>query len=149
MAKLFAGIFVCIIPVLAMLEAGHDGPFGWLLDAVTAHDGTPHEVAYFWLTGILSAFLDNAPTYLVFFQLAGGDAAALMGKLSGTLAAISMGAVYMGALTYIGNAPNFMVTAIANERGVKMPSFFGYMLWSAAVLLPVLALLTFVSVVHL
>jgi Na+/H+ antiporter NhaD/arsenite permease-like protein len=145
-AKLFAGIFVCIIPVLAMLKAGHDGPFGWLLKAVTAHDGSPHAVAYFWLTGLLSAFLDNAPTYLVFFQLAGGDAAELMGKLSATLAAISMGAVYMGALTYIGNAPNFMVYAIANERGVKMPSFFGYMLWSCAVLLPVLGLLTFLSV---
>jgi Na+/H+ antiporter NhaD/arsenite permease-like protein len=145
-AKLFAGIFVCIIPVLAMLEAGHDGPFGWLLAAVTAKDGSPHEVAYFWLTGLLSAFLDNAPTYLVFFQLAGGDAAVLMGKLSATLAAISMGAVYMGALTYIGNAPNFMVAAIANERGVKMPSFFGYMLWSFAVLLPVLGLLAFLSV---
>ncbi len=145
-AKLFAGIFVCIIPVLAMLEAGHDGPFAWLLKAVTAHDGSPHEVAYFWLTGLLSAFLDNAPTYLVFFQLASGDAAALMGKLSATLAAISMGAVYMGALSYIGNAPNFMVAAIANERGVKMPSFFGYMLWSFAVLVPVLGLLTYVSV---
>ena len=145
-AKLFAGIFVCIIPVLAMLEAGHDGPFAWLLKAVTAHDGRPHEVAYFWLTGLLSAFLDNAPTYLVFFQLAGGDAAVLMGKLSATLAAISMGAVYMGALTYIGNAPNFMVYSIANERGVKMPSFFGYMLWSFAVLLPVLGVLTYVSV---
>jgi Na+/H+ antiporter NhaD/arsenite permease-like protein len=103
-------------------------------------------VAYFWLTGLLSAFLDSAPTYLVFFQLAGGDAAELMGKLSATLAAISMGAVYMGALTYIGNAPNFMVYAIAKERGVKMPSFFGYMLWSCAVLLPVLGLLTFLSV---
>ena len=145
-AKLFAGIFVCIIPVLAMLEAGHDGPFAVLLTAVTAHDGSPHEVAYFWLTGLLSAFLDNAPTYLVFFQLAGGDAGELMSKLSATLAAISMGAVYMGALTYIGNAPNFMVAAIVNERGVKMPSFFGYMLWSCAVLLPVLGLLTFVSV---
>jgi len=145
-AKLFAGIFVCIIPVLAMLEAGHDGPFAWLLRAVTEQDGSPHEVAYFWLTGLLSAFLDNAPTYLVFFQLAGGDAAELMGKLNATLAAISMGAVYMGALTYIGNAPNFMVYAIANERGVKIPSFFGYMLWSAAVLLPVLGLLTFLSV---
>ena len=146
MAKLFAGIFVCIIPVLAMLEAGHDGPFGWLLAAVTAQTARTHEVAYFWLTGMLSAFLDNAPTYLVFFQLAGGDAAALMGKLAPTLAAISMGAVYMGALTYIGNAPNFMVAAIANERGVKMPSFFGYMLWSGAVLLPVLALVTVVFV---
>ena len=145
-AKLFAGIFVCIIPVLAMLKAGHDGPLGWLLKAVTAQDGSPHDGAYFWLTGLLSAFLDNAPTYLVFFQLAGGDAAKLMTELSATLAAISMGAVYMGALTYIGNAPNFMVAAIANERGVKMPSFFGYMLWSFAVLLPVLGLLTVVSV---
>ena len=145
-AKLFAGIFICIIPVLTALGAGHEGSLAWLLRAVTAQDGGPHDRAYFWLTGLLSAFLDNAPTYLVFFQLAGGDAAVLMGKLSATLAAISMGAVYMGALTYIGNAPNFMVAAIANERGVKMPSFFGYMLWSFAVLLPVLALLTFVSV---
>jgi Na+/H+ antiporter NhaD/arsenite permease-like protein len=118
----------------------------WLLKTVTAYDGSPHDVAYFWLTGLLSAFLDNAPTYLVFFQLAGGDAAKLMTELSATLAAISMGAVYMGALTYIGNAPNFMVAAIANERGVNMPSFFGYMLWSFAVLLPVLALLTVASV---
>jgi len=145
-AKLFAGIFVCIIPVLTVLDAGHDGALAWLLKAVTAHDGSPHEEAYFWLTGPLSAFLDNAPTYLVFFQLAGGDAAELMGKLAPTLAAISMGAVYMGALTYIGNAPNFMVAAIANERDVKMPSFFGYMLWSFAVLMPVLALITFVFV---
>jgi Na+/H+ antiporter NhaD/arsenite permease-like protein len=145
-AKLFAGIFVCIIPVLAMLEAGHDGLFAWLLSAVTAKDGNPHEAAYFWLTGLLSAVLDNAPTYLVFFQLAGGSAAELMDKLAPTLAAISMGAVYMGALTYIGNAPNFMVYAIAVERGVKMPSFFGYMLWSFVVLLPVLGLLAFISV---
>ncbi|MGH6663408.1 MAG: sodium:proton antiporter, partial [Pseudolabrys sp.] len=109
-------------------------------------DGSPHEVAYFWLTGLLSAFLDNAPSYLVFFQLAGGDAAALMTKFAPTFVAISMGAVYLGALTYIGNAPNFMVAAIANERGVKMPSFFGYMLWSFAVLMPVLGLLTYVSI---
>lgn len=141
-AILFAGIFTCIIPVLTMLQAGKDGAFSWLLDVVTARDGSPHEMAYFWLTGTLSAFLDNAPTYLVFFELAGGDARELMGPLSTTLAAISMGAVYMGAMTYIGNAPNFMVYAIATERGVKMPSFFGYMVWSALVLLPVLALLT-------
>lgn len=142
-AILFAGIFVCIVPVLAMLAAGEKGDFSWLLAAVTARDGSPHDVAYFWLTGILSAFLDNAPTYLVFFELAGGDARELMGPLASTLAAISMAAVYMGALTYIGNAPNFIVYAIAVERGVKMPSFFGYMLWSGAVLLPVFALLTF------
>ena len=146
-AKLFAGIFVCIIPVLAMLEAGRSGSFGWLLDAVTHPGGGHNEAAFFWLTGILSAFLDNAPTYLVFFQLAGGDPAALMTHLAPTLAAISMGAVYMGALTYIGNAPNLMVYAIAEERGVAMPSFFGYMLWSGAVLLPVFAILTFVFIV--
>jgi len=141
-AILFAGIFVTIIPVLAALDAGRSGSFSWLLGAVTAENGQPNELAYFWLTGLLSAFLDNAPTYLVFFELAGGDPAALMGPLAGTLAAISMGAVYMGALTYIGNAPNFMVYAIASERGVKMPSFFGYMLWSAAVLVPVFVLLS-------
>ena len=148
-AILFAGIFICIIPVLAALGAGKDGSLYWLLAAVTAHDGRPHDLAYFWLTGALSAFLDNAPTYLVFFQLAGGDARELMGPLASTLAAISMGAVYMGAMTYIGNAPNFMVYAIALERGVKMPSFFGYMLLSALVLLPVFALLTFVAIVRL
>jgi Na+/H+ antiporter NhaD/arsenite permease-like protein len=143
-AILFAGIFICIIPVLAMLDAGKNGAFGWLLAALTAPDGSPRVVGYFWLTGVLSAFLDNAPTYLVFFELAGGNARELMGPLAPTLAAISMGAVYMGALTYIGNAPNFMIYAIATDRGVKMPSFFGYMLWSAAVLLPVFAVLTFV-----
>jgi Na+/H+ antiporter NhaD/arsenite permease-like protein len=145
-ALLFAGIFVCATPVLAMLDAGHDGAFGWLLAAVTAHDGSPHQAAYFWLTGVLSAILDNAPTYLVFFKLAGGNAADLMGPLAAALAAISMGAVYMGALTYIGNAPNFMIYAIATERGVKMPSFFGYMLWSIVVLAPVFAAVTYLFV---
>jgi len=145
-AILFAGIFVAAVPVLAMLAAGHNGAFGWLLDAVTTHDGSPHHVAYFWLTGVLSAILDNAPTYLVFFQLAGGNAGDLMGPLAPVLAAISMGAVYMGALTYIGNAPNFMIYAIASERGIKMPSFFGYLAWSTAVLVPVFALVTYLFV---
>jgi Na+/H+ antiporter NhaD/arsenite permease-like protein len=145
-AYLFAGIFVCIIPVLAMLHAGKAGAFAGLLAAVTEPDGTPHETAYFWVTGLLSAVLDNAPTYLVFFELAGGDAAKLMSEYAGTLAAISMGAVYMGALTYIGNAPNFMIYAIATERGVKMPSFFGYLMWSALVLIPAFVVITFVVV---
>src|SRR6267154_1517081 len=145
-AYLFAGIFACIIPVLATLAAGPSGSFAWLLDAVTMRDGGPNDAAYFWLTGVLSALLDNAPTYLVFFELAGGDAGRLMGELGSTLAAISMGAVFMGALSYIGNAPNFMIYAIATERGIKMPSFFGYLLWSCAVLLPVFVLLTYVSV---
>ncbi len=145
-AILFAGIFVAIVPVMAMLNAGASGTFAFLLQAVTARDGLPHEAAYFWLTGLLSAFLDNAPTYLVFFELTGGDAKALMGPLAGTLAAISMGAVYMGALTYIGNAPNLMVYAIAGEQGVRMPSFFGYMLWSLAVLVPLFLLLTLLPI---
>jgi Na+/H+ antiporter NhaD/arsenite permease-like protein len=144
-AILFGGIFACIIPVLAMLQAGPAGSFSWLLAAATA-EGGPNDVAYFWLSGALSAFLDNAPTYLVFFELAGGDPAALMGPLASTLAAISMGAAYMGALTYLGNAPNLMIYAIAVERGVKMPSFFGFMLWSCAVLLPVFGLITYLFV---
>jgi Na+/H+ antiporter NhaD/arsenite permease-like protein len=142
-AKLFAGIFICIIPVLATLRAGSAGPFAWLLALMTGGAGDPRNLAYFWLTGILSGFLDNAPTYLVFFELAGGDAVRLTGELAPTLAAISMGAVFMGALTYIGNAPNFMIYAIATERGVRMPSFFGFMIWSSAVLLPVFAVLTY------
>ena len=143
-AILFAAIFVCIIPVLAMLDAGRDGLFAGLLGAVTTSDGQPHNAAYFWLTGILSGFLDNAPTYLVFFGLAGGDAQYLMTALAPTLTAISMGAVYMGALTYIGNAPNFMVSAVAAESGVRMPSFFGYILWSCIILGPVLLLLSLI-----
>jgi Na+/H+ antiporter NhaD/arsenite permease-like protein len=145
-AILFAGIFVCAVPILAMLDAGHDGAFAWLLAAVTAQDGSPHVVAYFWLTGVLSAILDNAPTYLVFFQLAGGNATMMMGPLAPALIAISMGAVYMGALTYIGNAPNFMIYAIATERGIKMPSFFGYLVWSVVVLAPVFTALTYLFV---
>jgi Na+/H+ antiporter NhaD/arsenite permease-like protein len=143
-AKLFAGIFVCIIPVMAMLEQGRAGPFSGLLALMTDADGNPRNVAYFWVAGALSAILDNAPTYLVFFGLTGGDAGRLMGDLAGTLAAISMGSAYMGALTYVGNAPNFMIYAIATERGVRMPSFFRYMAWSGAVLLPVFAVVTWV-----
>jgi Na+/H+ antiporter NhaD/arsenite permease-like protein len=143
-AKLFAGIFVCIIPVLAMLKAGKDGVFAPLVELVTRPDGSANNVAYFWMTGVLSSFLDNAPTYLVFFELAGGDPKALMTTGALTLAAISSGAVYMGANTYIGNAPNFMVYAIARERGVNMPSFFGYMLWSGAILIPCFIVVTFI-----
>jgi Na+/H+ antiporter NhaD/arsenite permease-like protein len=145
-AILFAGIFVAIIPVMAMLQAGRDGTFAFLLQAVTAPGGGPHEAAYFWLTGGLSAFLDNAPTYLVFFELASGNAQELMGPLSGTLAAISLGAVYMGALTYIGNAPNLMVYVIASEQGVRMPSFFGYLLWAICVLVPLFLILTLLPI---
>ncbi len=143
-AKLFIGIFVCMVPVLAMLKAGKAGAFAPLVALVTNPDGSANNAAYFWLTGALSSFLDNAPTYIVFFELAGGDPQQLMTKGALTLAAISSGAVYMGANSYIGNAPNFMVYAIAKDAGVKMPSFFGYMMWSGAVLIPVFILTTFV-----
>lgn len=141
---LFAGIFITIIPALAILRAGHDGALASLLAFVTAPNGQPINAAYFWLTGALSSFLDNAPTYLVFFNLAGGDPQVLMGPLFHTLLAISAGAVFMGANTYIGNAPNFMVKSICEERGIRMPSFFGYMAWSGAILLPLFVLLTFI-----
>jgi Na+/H+ antiporter NhaD/arsenite permease-like protein len=140
-AKLFAGIFVTIIPAIAILRAGTDGALAPIVDTVT-HNGEPVDAMYFWATGILSSFLDNAPTYLVFFNTAGGDAELLTGPLSSTLLAISAGAVFMGANTYIGNAPNFMVRAIAEERGVRMPSFFGYMVWSSLILLPLFGILT-------
>ncbi len=143
-AKLFVGIFVTMIPVLAMLKAGAAGPFAAVVGAVTDEAGQPLPWAYFWLSGSLSSFLDNAPTYLVFFNLAGGDPATLMTSGAAVLAAISAGSVFMGANTYIGNAPNFMVKAIAEDRGVAMPSFFGYMLWSGAVLIPLFVVMTFI-----
>lgn len=143
-AKLFAGIFITIIPVIAMLKAGSEGVFAPLVALVTRPDGSDNVLAYFWLTGILSSFLDNAPTYLVFFELAGGDAQKLMTESALTLAAISAGAVFMGANSYIGNAPNFMVYAIARSMKVKMPSFFGYMAWSGVVLVPTFALMSLV-----
>jgi Na+/H+ antiporter NhaD/arsenite permease-like protein len=142
-AKLFIGIFVCIIPAIAIIRAGADGAAAGLIALLNA-DGQPNNAMYFWITGGLSSFLDNAPTYLLFFNLAGGDENALMGPLAHTLLAISMGAVFMGANTYIGNAPNFMVKAVCEEKGIKMPSFFGYMGWACVFLLPLFVLSTFV-----
>jgi Na+/H+ antiporter NhaD/arsenite permease-like protein len=143
-AKLFAAIFTCIIPVMAMLAANAHGPFASIIGLLSRADGTPNDKVYFWATGLLASLLDNAPTYLVFFGVAGGDPAQLMGPLSKTLAAISLGAVYMGALTPIGNAPNFMIYTMALRARVPMPGFFGYIVWSAAVLIPILMIGTFV-----
>lgn len=185
---LFAGIFMTIIPALAILKAGEAGALSPVIRAANS------EVAYMWLTGILSSFLDNAPTYLTFFNTALGklhltepvvsdylthtglpwfNAAAAdpelveairqrhaevadvpieelghsLQQFVGFLKAISMGAVFMGANTYIGNAPNFMVRSIAIGDGVKMPSFFGFMAWSVAILIPVFALVTVVFLI--
>jgi Na+/H+ antiporter NhaD/arsenite permease-like protein len=112
--------------------------------ALTSNGGNPSNLAYFWLSGILSALLDNAPSYAMFFEFTGGDARELMGPLAGTLAAISLGASSMGAMTYIGNAPNLMIYAIAVERGIAMPSFFGFTVWSGAVLLLIFAIVGWV-----
>jgi Na+/H+ antiporter NhaD/arsenite permease-like protein len=142
--KLFAGIFLTIAPVLAMLKAGPTGVFAPIVGLVTAPDGQPIPAMYFWASGLLSSFLDNAPTYLVFFNLAGGDPQVLMTTLAPVLAAISAGSVFMGANSYIGNAPNLMVKAIAEDRGLRMPSFFGYMAWSCGILLPLFAVMTLI-----
>ncbi|GIX05827.1 MAG: sodium:proton antiporter [Candidatus Poribacteria bacterium] len=192
-AYLFAGIFMTIVPALAILRAGENGAAAFVIRAARS------EPAYFWLTGTLSSFLDNAPTYLTFFNTALGqlhlsepaiaeylrnvplpffhahapsveltrqilqnhadtlpyfaamsEAQAIpllqekLAHFETYLKAISIGAVFMGANTYIGNAPNFMVRSIAIENGVKMPSFFGYMLWSLCILVPLFLVITFV-----
>ena len=143
-AKLFAGIFVTIIPAIAILKAGTNGALAGIINAVSSDNG-PVNIMYFWYTGVLSSFLDNAPTYLVFFNTAGGDPITLMGELKNTLLAISAGAVFMGANTYIGNAPNFMVKSIAESSGVEMPSFFGYLFkWSIPFLVPLFIIVSWI-----
>ena len=143
-AKLFLGIFVSMIPAIAILKAGTEGALAPLISMVTDANGQPVNYMYFWLTGMLSSFLDNAPTYLVFFNTAGGNATQLMGDYAMTLTAISAGAVFMGANSYIGNAPNFIVRSIAEDQGVAMPSFFGYLAWSFGILVPLFAIITFI-----
>ncbi len=148
-AYLFVGIFITMIPCLLILKAGSKGSLAFLINAVKepAH--------YFWMTGILSSFLDNAPTYLTFFNTAIGSFYAdlaeaeavplLMGHNAIYLKAISAGAVFFGACSYIGNAPNFMVRSIAEEAGTPMPSFFGYILkYSLIFLIPTFIVVTLV-----
>jgi len=141
---IFAGIFATILPILAILEAGANGALSGLIRMVTGTDGQPINWAYFAASGFLSSFLDNAPTFLVFFNAAGGDPVALTGPNATTLVAISAGASFWGGLTYIGNAPNFMVRTMSEQRGVRMPTFIAYLAWSAAVLLPTFALTAWV-----
>ena len=133
-AALFAGIFLTMLPALQILHAR----------GATLGLTTPRQ--FFWASGLLSSFLDNAPTYLTFLAVAQSLRlpAEVVGVTHEVLAAISAGSVFMGANTYIGNGPNFMVRAIAEERGVPMPSFGGYMLYSGAVLIPCFVLVTFV-----
>ncbi len=147
-AYLFAGIFMTIVPALAILRAGEHGALAFLIETVR------QPIHYFWITGSLSSFLDNAPTYLTFFNSALGQLlpgipeAQAVPELMTTheiyLKAISCGAVFMGAMTYIGNAPNFMVRSIAEESGIKMPSFFGFMVYSICILIPLFFLVTMI-----
>ncbi len=147
-AILFAGIFMTIVPALSMLRAGTEGALHFIIDAVNK----PWH--YFWVTGSLSSFLDNAPTYLTFLSTALGQFYAgipeseavhlLIEEHALFLKAISTGAVFFGAMTYIGNAPNFMVKSIAEEQKVKMPSFFGYMIYSVIFLIPIFFIITLI-----
>jgi Na+/H+ antiporter NhaD/arsenite permease-like protein len=133
-AVVFLGIFATMIPALNLLRARG------------AELGVNHAWQYFWATGALSSFLDNAPTYLTFLALGQGQnlTPEVVGVPHRILEAISVGAVFMGANSYIGNGPNFMVRSIAESRGIKMPSFGGYMLYSGAILIPVFVLVTLV-----
>ncbi len=148
-AYLFVGIFITMVPCLLILKAGAEGQMGFLINSVEK------PVHYFWVTGILSGFLDNAPTYLTFFSTAlgscypgVGEAQAvplLMSENCAFLQAISTGAVFFGACTYIGNAPNFMVRSIAEEAGTPMPSFFGYIFkYSLVFLFPIFVLISII-----
>jgi Na+/H+ antiporter NhaD/arsenite permease-like protein len=134
-AKIFLVIFITLIPVISLLSSQH--PLVLILKDFVAPHGIPHVGRYFWLTGIFSAFLDNAPTYLLFAHMAAASMQDLLHKLPHILKAISLGSVFMGALTYIGNAPNLMVRAIALDQKIPMPSFLGYMGYSLCILPPV------------
>jgi Na+/H+ antiporter NhaD/arsenite permease-like protein len=148
-AYLFIGIFITMIPCLLILKAGSEGALAFLVNGVT------RPVHYFWVTGGLSSFLDNAPTYLTFFNTALGSFYAgipeagavplLMAERAIYLEAVSAGAVFFGACSYIGNAPNFMVRSISEEAGTPMPSFFGYILkYSLIYLIPTFVVVTLI-----
>ncbi|MFN3567479.1 MAG: sodium:proton antiporter, partial [Caldimicrobium sp.] len=148
-AILFFGIFISMIPAISILQAGEKGALRFVIEKLAG------PASYFWLTGSLSAFLDNAPTYLTFLSSCIGkfypgipEKEAILKLLKehpNYLLAISCGAVFFGAATYIGNAPNFMVRSIAEEKGITMPSFFGYLFkYSLPLLIPVFILITII-----
>lgn len=139
-ALVFLAIFMTLIPIEGMLHAGDKGPLSFIT-ALAHPGGVPDPLRYYSLCGMLSAFLDNAPTYLLFFHMSGGDASLLMTIHHPLLQAISISSVAFGAMTYIGNAPNLMVKAIAERQNIKMPTFFGYMGWTIIFLMPILGAL--------
>lgn len=139
--KVFIVIFVALIPIEFILEHQNTG-FIDTIKAFINKNGVSDPFRYFWLCGSFSAFLDNAPTYLIFFKMAGGKAKVLMNELAQTLRGISLGSIFMGAFTYIGNAPNLMVRAIAEDAKIQMPGFLGYILYSSVILLPIFLFVT-------
>jgi len=136
-AEFFIAIFITVVPILSILEKGTNGPLAAIFNWI-APNGEFILSKCFWASGLLSSLLDNAPTFLIFFHMTSGDAVELMTTKSSILASFSIATVFMGGLTYIGNAPNLMIRSISNSSGIKMPSFLGYMLWSAGILVPVL-----------
>ena len=140
-ARTFLVIFIVIAPVLFILNENSDVIHKYIIDISNGNDGS---IIYFWLCSIASAFLDNAPSYLLFFNMAGGNPEELMNIYPKVLKAISISSVVMGAMTYIGNAPNMMVRSIADKNGVKMPSFIGYMAWSCLIIFPISFVIAFI-----
>ena len=132
-ARTFLVIFIVIAPVLFILNNHSDSIHQYILSISNGKDGA---MVYFWLCSLASSFLDNAPSYLLFFNMAGGNPEELMYVYPNILTAISISSVVMGSMTYIGNAPNMMVKSIATRKGIEMPSFLGYVLWSVVIILP-------------
>jgi Na+/H+ antiporter NhaD/arsenite permease-like protein len=141
-AELFAGIFVTVAPIIDILRQGMAGEFRRIFEWI-APGGEYIAERCFWISGMLSAILDNAPTFLIFFHLTSGDPHMLMTVKSNILTAFSISTVFMGALTYIGNAPNLIVKSISIHHGVKVPSFLGYMGWSILILGPIFVVISY------
>lgn len=141
-AELFAGIFITATPIIEMLHQGTNGSLKWIFEQIT-HNGEFVLQKCFWISGLLSSILDNTPTFLIFFHLTSGNAQDLMTTHANLLTSFSIATVFMGALTYIGNAPNLMVRSISRNYGVKVPSFLEYMLWSFGILIPVFVIISY------
>ncbi len=136
-AEFFIAIFITVAPILSILEKGTKGPLASIFHWI-APNGEFVLDKCFWASGLLSSLLDNAPTFLIFFHMTSGNAVELMTTKAAILASFSIATVFMGGLTYIGNAPNLMIRSISTANGIKMPSFLGYLVWSAGILVPVL-----------
>jgi len=140
--KLFLAIFITMMPIHTILKEGVGGDFSPVFNFI--EKANYQGFSYFWITGVFSSFLDNVPSYLLFFEMAGGEAEVLMNKKRDILTAISMSSVFMGALTYIGNAPNIMIKHLAEKENIVMPSFFAYLAISFTILIPIFLLISLV-----